>query len=72
MPFESKTAFQLQQMIAEMVGFHPDNIDVVRLGNDGGFKAMLIGSVGAVSRSRAQADIESACRQLRLKYRLTL
>jgi len=70
MPLETKTAFQLQQMIGEMAGFHPDNIDVVKLGNDGGFRAVLIGTVGAVSKSRAQSDIENACRQLRLEYRL--
>ncbi|MBR1154612.1 hypothetical protein [Bradyrhizobium sp. JYMT SZCCT0428] len=70
MPLEAKTAFQLQQMIGELAGFDPDNIDVVKLGNEGSFRAVLIGTVGAVSKSRAQADIETACRQLRLKFRL--
>jgi hypothetical protein len=70
MPLESKTAFQLQQMSGEMAGFDPNGIDVVKLGNDGSFRAILIGAVGAVSKSRAQSDIENVCRQLRLKYRL--
>jgi hypothetical protein len=70
MPPESKTAFQLQQMIGEMAGFDPDSIDVVKQGDDGGFRAVLIGAVGAFSKSSAQSDIENICRQLRLKYRL--
>lgn len=70
MAIQSKTAFQLQQMIAEMAGFHPDNIDVMKLDSDGAFRAVLIGTVAAVSKSKAQSDIENACRQLRLKYRL--
>ena len=52
MPLENKTAFQLQQMIR----------------NDGGFTAVLVGTVSAVNR--AEADIESSCRQLRLNCRL--
>ncbi len=57
MALESKTAFQLQHMIAEMAGFHPDNIDVVKLGNDGGFRGVLIGTVGAVSKSKCMPSI---------------
>ena len=70
MPLESKTAFQLQQMIGETAGLHPDNVGVVKWGNDGRFTDVLVGTVSVVSKSRAEAEIESACRQLRLKYRL--
>jgi hypothetical protein len=70
MPLESKTAFQLEEMIADLAGFAATAIDVVKVGNNGDFSATLIGTAASVSKSRAQSDIEVVCRQLRLKFKL--
>ena len=70
MQFEHKSAFQLEQMIAELTGFDAKIIDVTKVGNSGDFSATLIGTVAAVSKSRAQSDVDAACRQLKLKFKL--
>jgi hypothetical protein len=70
MQIEHKTAFQLEEMIADLTGFNPTAIDVKKLGNAGNFAAAFVGKVAAVSKSRAQADVESACSQLKLRFKL--
>jgi hypothetical protein len=70
MQFENKTAFQLEEMIADLTGFNARAIDVTKVGNSGEFNASIVGSVAAVSKARAHADVEAACRQLNLKFKL--
>ena len=70
MTLESTTSYQLEEMIAELAGFSATSIDVVKVGNSGDFHATVIGTVAAVSPSRAQSDVEAICRQLRLKFKL--
>jgi hypothetical protein len=70
MSIEQKSAFQLEQMIADLTGFAPSSIYVTTAGNSGDFNASIVGSVAAVSKARAQADVEAACRQLKLKFKL--
>ena len=49
MQIEHKTAFQLEEMIADLTGFNPTAIDVKKLGNAGNFAAAFVGKVAAVS-----------------------
>ena len=70
MQLESKTAQQLEEMIADLTGFNATSIDAIKIGNSGDFSATVLGAVAAVSKSRAQSDVEAACRQLRMKFKL--
>jgi hypothetical protein len=70
MSIEQKTAFQLEEMIADLTGFSAKVIDVTRVGTDGDFNASMVGSVAGVSKSRAHADVEVACSQLKLRFKL--
>jgi hypothetical protein len=70
MPLEFKSEYQLQTLVAELAGFDPSCIDIERIGNEGDFKATFVGSAGAVGLTRAKADVENVCSQLRLKFRL--
>jgi hypothetical protein len=67
---EYRTAFQLEQLIADLAGLGTENVQVTKVGNGGGFKATMVGSAGGVSRSRAQSDITRVSTALNLKYRL--
>jgi hypothetical protein len=71
MPHESKTAFQLEKMIADITGLDTTGVHIIKVGNGGDFGATFMkGSSAGVSASRAQSDIDAACRQLKLKFKL--
>jgi hypothetical protein len=70
MAYEFKTAFQLEEMIADLAGFNATSIHVSKVGNAGDFRATMVGTVAAVSASRAQSDIDAISAKLRLKFRL--
>lgn len=67
---EYKTAFQLEQMIADLAGLSTENVQVTRAGTGGDFQATMVGTAGGVSRSRAQSDITRVCATLKLTYKL--
>ena len=67
---EYRSAFQLEAMIAEMAGFDPRNVQVTRVGHSGDFHADFVGKVAAVDTSRARHDIDAACTELRIRFRL--
>jgi hypothetical protein len=43
---------------------------VLPVGTAGDFRVEFVGTVAAVSLSRAKRDVEAACAQLKSKYRL--
>jgi hypothetical protein len=67
---EYKTAFQLEEMIADLAGLDTKNIQVTSLGKAGNFYATMIGTVSGVNRFRAQSDIDAACARLKANYKL--
>ena len=70
MPREYKTAFQLEQIIADFTGLYVTAIHVTKVGNSGDFNATVVGTVAFVNASRAKSDIEVACRQLKQRFKL--
>jgi hypothetical protein len=67
---EFKTTYQLEAMVAEIAGFDPKNVQVSRAGNKGDWRANFVGTVAAVTASRAQHDVEAACSKLKAQYLL--
>ena len=70
MRLELKTCRQLEEMIADLAGFDEKNIMVAASGSRGNFTAKFVGSTTAVSKSRAQSDIDNICAELHLRYKL--
>ena len=67
---EHRSAYQLEILISELAGFDATHIQVLPVGAAGDFRVEFVGTVAAVSPSRARRDVESACMQLKAKYRL--
>ena len=67
---EFRTARQLELLIASAAGFDEKHVQVIPVGNAGDFRAEFVGSVAAVSSSRARSDVERACRSIKEKYLL--
>ena len=67
---EYKNAYQLELLIADQSGFDPKNIQVMKVGNSGDFRATFVGTAPGVNQARAKSDVESACSRLKVKYRL--
>ena len=65
-----RSAYQLEILISESAGFDATHIQVLPIGATGDFRAEFVGTVAAVSLSRAKRDVEVACAQLKAKYRL--
>ena len=70
MSLEFKTGRQLEQMIADLAGLDERNVMVTASGTRGNFTAKFVGSIAAVSKSRAQLDIDNICAELGLRYKL--
>jgi hypothetical protein len=65
-----RSAFELKVLIGELAGFDVKNIQVLPIGTAGDFRVEFMGTVAAISLSRAKRDLDTACAQLKAKYRL--
>lgn len=66
-----KSAYQLEEMIADIAGFDTTHVLVMAVGDRGDFRAEFLGQVAANS-SRARSDVDAACRQVKASFRLKL
>lgn len=67
-----KSAYQLEQMIAELAGFDGTHVLVTAVGEHGDFRAEFIGKTATVILPRARVDLDAACHQVRANFRLQL
>ncbi len=65
-----KTAFELEQIVADFVGFDRKVIVVSKAGNDGDFNATVTSPTAWLTRAAAQLEVDKACAKLRVTYRL--
>ena len=67
---ESKTKYQLTQMVADLAGFDPKIVLVEKSGHSGDFIARVTGATAWLTKAKAQDEVDTACLALRQKYRL--
>ncbi len=67
---ESKTPYQLTQIVAETVGFDPKVILVEKSGHQGDFTARVTAPTAWLTKAKAQEELDNACFMLRQQYRL--
>lgn len=57
---QPKPGRELERIIADYAGFDDKKITVVKVGRDGDFDARVTGSMGWVTKARAQSDVNAA------------
>jgi hypothetical protein len=68
---EYKSAYQLEEMIADLAGFDHTHVLVMAVGDHGDFRAEFIGRAAAASPSRARS-VDASCRQVKARFKLRL
>jgi len=67
-----KSAYQLEEMIADLAGFDKSHVLVMAVGDRGDFRAEFLGGIPAVNPSRARSDVDAACQRLKTTFRLRI